>query len=46
MTWFKMILEKLSCKHEWQIAAKTIYLDGVKYMLICKKCGKIKTKWV
>lgn len=46
MNWFKKLMEKWTCKHEWDIAAKTIYLDGDRYMLICRKCGKIKTKWV
>ena len=46
MSWFKKLMEKWACKHEWKIVAKTIYLDGDRYMLVCKKCGKIKTKWV
>lgn len=43
MSWFKLLMEKWACKHEWEIAAKSNYLDGDNYMLICKKCGKIKT---
>ena len=46
MKWIKMLMEKWACKHEWEVAARTVYLDGNRYLLICKKCGKIKRKWV
>lgn len=39
-------LVKLSCHHEWELMAKTTYTNGVRYLLVCKKCGKLKTKWV
>lgn len=47
MEWFKKLIDKWTCKHEWEITAKSRYsYGGDRYMLICKKCGKIKTKWV
>ena len=39
-------LAKLSCHHDWEILAKTEYTNGYRYLLACKKCGKIKTKQV
>lgn len=42
----KDLLEKLCCKHDWQIVRSVEYIDCWRYLLICKKCGKIKTKRV
>lgn len=45
---FDEIIEKLFCKHNWKekYRARVVYEDGkIKskvYILICKKCGKIK----
>lgn len=40
---FKKWLEKLACRHEWTIIAKTSYTG---YLLVCSKCGKLKRKRV
>lgn len=42
----KDLLEKLCCKHDWQIVSSVKYIYYWRYLLICKKCGKIKTKRV
>lgn len=42
----KSLFEKWACKHEWTIVAKTIYLDRDRILFACKKCGKMKRKWV
>lgn len=39
---FKKWLEKLACRHEWTIIAKTSYTDCNRYLLVCSKCGKLK----
>ena len=46
MGFIKSLFEKWSCKHQWEMVAKTNYMDGSEYLFICKKCGKMKTKWV
>jgi hypothetical protein len=43
---FKKWLEKLACRHEWTIIAKTSYTDCNRYLLVCSKCGKLKRKLV
>ena len=43
---FKSLLEKITCKHQWKILARTDYTDGVQYLLICEKCGKMKKKFI
>ena len=42
----KSLFEKWSCKHQWEMVAKTSYIDGVEYLFICQKCGKMKKKWI
>ena len=42
----KQILEKWAYKHQWEMIAKTNYLDGVEYLFVCEKCGKMKKKWI
>ena len=42
----KSLFEKLACKHEWELLAKTEYIDGYRMLFVCKKCGKMKKKWV
>lgn len=42
----KSLFEKWACKHQWEMIAKTNYLDGVEYLFICQKCGKMKKKWI
>lgn len=42
----KNILAKKACFHEWELLAKTEYTDGYRMLFVCKKCGKMKTKWV
>ena len=42
----KSLFEKWVCKHEWKMVAKTSYLDGIEYLFICTKCGKMKKQWV
>lgn len=37
---FKKWLEKLACRHEWTIIAKTSYTDCNRYLLVCSKCVK------
>lgn len=37
------IFEKLACKHEWEILRTTEYVDCYKHLLVCKKCGKVRT---
>lgn len=32
---FKKWLEKLACRHEWTIIAKTSYTDCNRYLLVC-----------
>lgn len=43
------LIEKWLCKHKWKVFRETrIYsrthndITGYEYILICKKCGKIK----
>ena len=46
----KKLLEKWSCKHDWELFKHIKVYDefsndipcGHKYIFICKKCGKIK----
>lgn len=42
----KQIFEKWACKHEWKMLARTEYADGIRYLFVCEKCGKMKKKWV
>lgn len=42
----KQIFEKLTCKHEWKLLARTEYSDCYVYLFVCKKCGKMKKKRV
>lgn len=42
----KSLFEKWACKHQWEMVAKTNYLDCTVYLLICKKCGKTKKETV
>ena len=42
----KQIFEKLTCKHQWKLLAKTEYIDGYRMLFVCEKCGKMKKKWV
>ena len=42
----KALFEKWTCKHEWETKVMTEYTTGRKYLFICKKCGKMKIKWV
>lgn len=46
MEFIKRLFEKLVCNHEWELLAKTEYIDGYRMLFVCKKCGKMKTKWV
>jgi hypothetical protein len=46
---WKQFLEKLACKHEWEniesIEVRYIINDNItnlKYLYLCKKCGKFK----
>ena len=43
---FKSLFEKIACKHQWKILARTEYADGFQYLFVCEKCGKMKKKWV
>ena len=43
---FKLLLEKIACKHQWKILARTDYDDGVQYLFVCEKCGKMKKKFI
>lgn len=42
------LINKLACNHDWKLEHKTDIIDdfddviGVKYLYICKKCGKFK----
>lgn len=40
------MLEKWACKHQWEVLAKTEYSDCSQYLFVCKKCGKMKKKWI
>lgn len=42
----KQIFEKLVCKHEWETLAMVDYTNGRRYLFTCKKCGKMKTKFI
>ena len=43
MNWLDKLFDKWTCKHEWNVAAKTSYAYSPdRYLLVCKKCGKIK----
>lgn len=42
----KSLFEKWACKHQWEMVAKTNYVDCIKYLFICKKCGKMKNRKV
>lgn len=42
----KQMLEKWACKHQWKVLAGTEYSDGIQYLFVCKKCGKMKKKWI
>ena len=41
----KSLFEKITCKHKWQLLAKTEYIDGCRTLFVCEKCGKMKKKW-
>ena len=42
----KSLFEKWTCKHKWQLLARTEYIDGYRMLFVCEKCGKMKKKWV
>ena len=42
----KSLFEKIACKHQWKMLARTEYADGIQYLFVCEKCGKMKKKWV
>ena len=42
----KQIVDKLFCMHDWEVMATTEYTDGYRYLLKCKKCGKLVRKWL
>lgn len=44
--WLKQIVDKLFCMHDWEVMAKTEYTHGYRYLLKCKKCGKLVRKWL
>ena len=46
MELFKSLFEKIACKHQWKILARTEYADGFQYLFVCEKCGKMKKKWI
>ena len=43
---FKSLFEKIACKHQWKILDRTEYTDGIQYLFVCEKCGKMKKKWI
>ena len=43
---FKSLLEKIACKHQWKMVARTEYTDGIQYLFVYEKCGKMKKKWI
>ena len=38
----KSLFEKIACKHQWKMLARTEYADGFQYLFVCEKCGKMK----
>lgn len=42
----KTLFEKWVCKHEWETLAKVDYTNGCRYLFACKKCGKMKSKFL
>ena len=42
----KTLFEKWVYKHEWETLAKVDYTNGCRYLFACKKCGKMKSKFL
>lgn len=41
-TFFKLLLNKISCNHSYEIIFDKECDKDFKLLLVCKKCGKIK----